>query len=188
MADKEYNAAEHAKEIAAHQKPSIAVGDLFPHVELIRLKGDGTPESYDPLSTMTAKHVVVFSVPGPFTPTCSKMHLAGFGEMKEQYKKAGVQVFCLAVATLDVMKAWFDIFEKVGFVEPLADFGAELTFKMGIGMNASKRGLGYVPKRTAMIFEQKAPQQYALKSIVVEPDAGQCGITSAASILKTITG
>lgn len=186
MADKDYSAAAHAKEVVAHQKPMIAVGAPFPHAELVRLKSDGAPETYDPVSLMTAKHVVVFSVPGPFTPTCSQLHLAGFGKMKEEYEKANVQAFCLAVATPDVMQAWFAQFEKAGFVQPLADFGGELTFKMGLGMDASKRGLGFVPKRTAMVFEQKAPQKYVLKSIVVEPEAGQCGITSAASILRAI--
>jgi glutaredoxin/glutathione-dependent peroxiredoxin len=181
-----YSAQEHAKEMAAKQMQQVAVGDLFPDVTLVRLMNDGKPESYNPQSVMKADTVVVFSVPGPFTPTCSMQHLGGFSRAAEQFKKQGIEIFCLAVSTPDVMQAWLHGIDNSGFIQPLADFGAELTFKLGLGMDASKRGLGFVPKRALLVLKRNESGKYSVKDIDIEKEASVCQLTSAESALKKL--
>ncbi|HXF29303.1 MAG TPA: peroxiredoxin [Chlamydiales bacterium] len=179
---KTYEAYTHAKEVVKAQPPQIKPGDTIPDVRLIRLNTKGDPESFSTKKELSGKLVVLLMVPGPFTPTCSKIHLPGFAALHDAFKKAGVEkIACIAVSTPDVLSAWGQQNDPQGRVGMIADWGAEFVWKMGLTIDKSERGLGIVAKRTAMIL-----QNGIVKDITVEADAGQCGITSAASILERI--
>lgn len=177
-----YDAKAHMKEAALRQPAQIKIGDKIPDVSLIRLNQKGEPESFSTKAELSGKRVVLFMVPGPFTPTCSKLHLPGFAELQDAFAKKGVEkIVCAAVSTPDVLAAWGKQNDPQGKVQMMADFGAEFVWKMGLALDASGRGLGLVAKRTVMILENGT-----VKDIVVEENPGLCGITSAATVLNRI--
>lgn len=179
---KTYNANMHAKEAVAAQPRQIQVGDTIPDVQLIRLNKAGAPEPFTTKAALSGNLVVVFMVPGPFTPTCSKLHLPGFVEAYDAFKKAGVEkVACVAVNTPDVLAAWARQSDPKGLVEMIPDWGCEFVWKMGLALDAAQRGLGIVAKRCSMIL-----QNGVVKEIIVEADPSQCGITSATTLLQKI--
>jgi len=132
---------------------TIKVGDKMPQGQFMRMGANG-PE---PLSTdelFQGKKVVLFSVPGAFTPTCSAKHLPGFIGNFEQLKAKGVDtVACMAVNDVFVMKAWGDASSAGGKVEMLADGNGEYARALGLEMDASKFGMGTRGKRFSVIVD-----------------------------------
>ncbi len=179
---KTYDAKAHMKEAAVAQPPQIKVGDKIPDVSLIRLNKDGQPEAYSTLAELSGKRVVLFMVPGPFTPTCSKLHLPSFVEQWGAFAQKGVEkIVCVAVNTPDVLAAWAKQNDPQAKIQMMADFGCEFVWKMGLALDASGRGLGLVAKRACLILENGQ-----LKDIVVEDNPSLCGITSATTILQRL--
>jgi peroxiredoxin len=132
---------------------TIKVGDKMPQGRFMRMGADG-PE---PLSTddlFRNKKVVLFSVPGAFTPTCSAKHLPGFIGNFEQLKAKGVDtIACMAVNDVFVMKAWGDASHAGGKVEMLADGNGEYARALGLEMDASKFGMGTRGQRFSIIVD-----------------------------------
>lgn len=170
----------------AEQRVLCKVGDQFPNVAFVRYT-DNKPQQVRVAEAFRGRLVVAFGVPGAFTPTCSKVHVAGFSAIGQQFKAADIDVYCHAPDSLDVMRAWLERDDKSGIICALPDPERYLTSELGIGMDKHARGLGYVPKRYAMVLERDKNdlQKYIIRHLAVEDDAAQCGITSAESILKT---
>lgn len=131
----------------------IQVGDKFPSVTLKHLTDDGMKE-INTDEIFAGKKVVLFAVPGAFTPTCNNKHLPGFLEQAEALRNKGVdQIVCTAVNDPFVMRAW-GVQAGVGDkVLMLPDGNAELNKALGLGMDGSGFGLGQRSKRFAMIVE-----------------------------------
>ena len=159
---------------------TIKVGDKMPKGQFTRMGANG-PE---PLSTddlFAGKKVVLFSVPGAFTPTCSAKHLPGFVNNAEQLKAKGVDtIACMAVNDVFVMKAWGEASKCAGKVEMLADGNGEYARALGLELDASKFGMGTRSKRFSMIVVDGV-----VTSLNVEPP-GEFGISSAESALKQL--
>ena len=131
----------------------IATGDKIPDVELKRM-GKREPESVRSLDLLGKGKVVLFGVPGAFTPTCSDQHLPGFLVRTDELKAKGVDlVACIAVNDAWVMGAWGEARGVGDEIAMLADGNGEFTRAIGLENDLSKAGLGSRSKRYAMVLD-----------------------------------
>ena len=132
---------------------AIGVGDKIPAGALTKMGADG-PEPVSTDDLFGGKKVVLFAVPGAFTPTCSAQHLPGFVEKADAIKAKGVDtIACLSVNDVFVMDAWAKAQNAAGKVDLLADGSAALTKDMGTVLDLTERGLGVRSSRYSMIVE-----------------------------------
>jgi peroxiredoxin len=132
---------------------TIKVGDKIPSVTLTRMTADGPgPISTDDL--FKGKKVVLFAVPGAFTPTCSAKHLPGFVHNAQALTGKGIDtIACVSVNDVFVMDAWGKD-QKVGEkVAMLADGSGELAKALGVELDLSGRGLGVRSRRYSLLAE-----------------------------------
>jgi peroxiredoxin len=159
---------------------SINVGDKMPKGQFTRMGANG-PESVSTDDLFQGKKVVLFSVPGAFTPTCSAKHLPGFIANSDKLKAKGVDtIACLAVNDVFVMKAWGESSKATGKVEMLADGNGEYARALGLELDASKFGMGTRSKRFSMIVDDGV-----VKTLNLEPP-GEFGVSSAEQALKQL--
>ncbi len=146
---------------------TIKVGDTIPSMKLMVGGAEGPREvSTDEL--FKGKKVVMFAVPGAFTPTCSAKHLPGFVQNADQILAKGVDaIVCMAVNDPFVMAAWAKDQGVDGKITMLADGSGALTKAMGLELDLMARGLGVRSQRFAMIAEDGK-----VSFIAVEPPGG----------------
>lgn len=142
---------------------TISVGDKIPSATLTKMGSDGPqPVSTDEL--FGGKKVVLFAVPGAFTPTCSAKHLPGFVEKADEIKGKGVDtIACLSVNDVFVMDAWGKDQNTAGKVEMLADGSADLTKQLDTVLDLTERGLGVRSSRYSMLVEDGVVTQLNLE-------------------------
>ena len=132
---------------------TIKVGERIPVATLKQMSKDG-PANLTTAELFGGKKVVLFSVPGAFTPTCNAKHLPGFVQNVAKLKAKGVQtVACLAVNDVFVMDAWGKAGGVGDKILMLADGNAEFTRALGLELDASGFGMGTRGKRFAMVVE-----------------------------------
>jgi len=132
---------------------SIAVGDKIPDVE-VKTMGPEGPKAVSTGEVLGSGKVVLFAVPGAFTPGCSKIHLPGYVEHAEELKAKGVTtIACIAVNDAWVMQAWGDAGGATGKIVMLADGNGTFTEAMGLGADMTGAGLGARSKRYAAVIE-----------------------------------
>ena len=120
----------------------IQIGEKIPDVEL-KTMGKERPESVQTGELFQGKQVVLFALPGAFTPTCSKAHLPGYIELSDQIHGKGVDlIVCLSVNDAWVMAAWGDAHGAGERVMMLADGNAEFTRRIGLDSDMSGAGFG----------------------------------------------
>lgn len=159
---------------------TIKAGDKIPSVTLKQLAASGMQDlSTD--SVFSGKKVVMFAVPGAFTPTCSAKHLPGFVQNLDKFKSQGVEVACLSVNDPFVMKAWSDAHKADG-ITMLADGNGTFTKALGLEMDGSGYGLGQRCQRFAIYAENGV-----VKALAVEKP-GAFEVSSAEAMLKAISG
>ena len=130
---------------------TIEVGGKLPLGSLAVMTGDG-PDSLTTDALFKGKKVVLFSVPGAFTPTCSDEHLPGFLANAEQIKAKGVDtIACLAVNDVFVMDAWGKSKNVADKVLMLADGNGEYTKALGLSLDATGFGMGTRGQRFSLI-------------------------------------
>ncbi|UQA21395.1 peroxiredoxin [Stenotrophomonas sp. NY11291] len=127
---------------------TIHVGDRIPEVTLKRIR-EGI-ETLDTHSLFDARKVVLFAVPGAFTPTCSARHLPGYVEKFQDFRQRGIDVYCMAVNDPFVMKAWAADQSVPDGLLMLSDGNAELTRALGLELDASASGMGIRSRRFAL--------------------------------------
>lgn len=160
---------------------SIAVGDKVPAVTLTTMTDEG-PSQVQSSDFFAGKKVVLFAVPGAFTPTCHNQHLPGFVSHLDAIKAKGVDtVACISVNDVFVMDAWGKASGADGAVTFLADGNAEFTKGIGLEMDGSGFGMGVRSQRYAMVIDDGVVQ-----SLSVEPQAGQADVTGAEAILASL--
>ncbi|HEY8526613.1 MAG TPA: peroxiredoxin [Acidimicrobiales bacterium] len=143
---------------------AIKVGDRIPDVKLMTMTDDG-PKPVQSGEVLGSGKVVLFAVPGAFTPTCSDHHLPGFVLRAEDIKGKGVDtIACLAVNDAFVMGAWGASQNVDGKVTMLADGNGEFTAAMGLEMDGSGFGLGTRSQRYAAIIEDGVIKELLLES------------------------
>ena len=132
---------------------SIKVGDRLPEATFTTMTAEG-PKPLTTAEVFAGKKVVLFSVPGAFTPTCSKQHLPGYVKQADELKAKGVAaIACLAVNDVFVMDAWAKSQGADGKVLMLADGNAAFTKQIGLELDASRHGMGTRSQRFSMIVE-----------------------------------
>jgi len=131
---------------------SIQVGDKIPAITL-KTPGKQGPEAITTEQIFSGKKVVLFALPGAFTPGCSAAHLPGYVVHVDDIKAKGVDtVACLAVNDAFVMGAWGEA-QNAEHILMLADGSAEFTHALGLELDLVDKGLGVRSKRYAMIVE-----------------------------------
>jgi peroxiredoxin len=160
---------------------AIKVGDKLPAGSFGIMTASG-PGSITTDELFNGKRVVLFSVPGAFTPTCSKTHLPSFVANNAAIKAKGVDtVACVAVNDVFVMDAWGKSSGADGKVQMLADGNATYTKALGLELDASGFGMGTRGLRFALVAKDGVVQ-----ALEVEPNAGQCTISGGESILSKL--
>lgn len=160
---------------------TIQVGDKLPAAKLRRMTQDGMKEVS--VADLTGgKKVVLFAVPGAFTPTCSERHLPGFIEQAAALKAKGVDtIACVAVNDPFVMDAWSKAKNVGEKVELYSDGNAEFTRALGLDFDGSGFGLGTRSRRYAMVVDDGT-----VKTLLVEEVPSQAEASSASAILATL--
>ncbi len=159
---------------------TIKVGDKVPSVKLKQMTAEGVKE-VNTDDFFKGKKVVLFAVPGAFTPTCSAKHVPGFVQNDAALKAKGVDaVACLSVNDAFVMGAWGKDQKADGKVAMLADGNGDFTRAIGLELDATANGLGKRSKRYAMVVENGV-----VKTLNVEAP-GAFEVSSAEAILKTL--
>ena len=158
----------------------IKVGDKMPSGTLTLATADG-PQKVSADEYFKGKKVVLFSVPGAFTPTCDAKHLPGFVEKAADIKGKGVDaIACMAVNDAFVMKAWGKAQNTDGKVEMIADGNAEYTKALGLEMDATGFGMGIRGQRFSLLVDNGV-----VKQVNVE-QKGEFKVSSAEHVLTQL--
>lgn len=145
----------------------IKVGESIPHAKLTAATPDG-PKEVTTDEVFGGKKVVMFAVPGAFTPTCSAKHLPGYLQNLDALKAKGVAtVVCIAVNDPFVMGAWAKDQDVQGRVLMLADGAGAFTKQLGLELDLTARGLGMRSQRYAMVVDDGK-----VTSLNIEPPGG----------------
>lgn len=159
---------------------TIQAGDRIPACASLKVMGDKGPQAITVDELFKGKKVVLFAVPGAFTPGCSMTHLPGFVVHADEIKAKGVDsIVCLSVNDAFVMDAWGKA-QNAEHLVMLADGNADLTRAMGLEMDGTGFGMGTRCKRMAMIVEDGV-----VKHLAIEPPGGIV-VSSAEAILKLL--
>jgi peroxiredoxin len=157
---------------------TIAVGDKIPSVTLKTMGADG-PQDIATDALFGGKKVVMFAVPGAFTPGCSMTHLPGYVVNADAILEKADEIVCLSVNDAFVMGAWGEA-QNAEKITMLADGNAELTKVMGTELDGSGFGLGTRCKRLAMIVDDGT-----VTHLAIEPP-GEMGVSTAEAILEEL--
>ncbi len=159
---------------------SISPGDPVPAATLRRLGQDGM-EEISTTAYFGSRKVVLFSVPGAFTPTCSAQHLPGFVRNAAAIRAKGVdEIVCVAVNDAFVMDAWGKSQNAGEAVTLLADGNGDFTRALGLELDGRGHGLGPRGQRFAMVLENGTVAHLAVE----EPGAFE--VSSAERILTVL--
>jgi peroxiredoxin len=158
---------------------AIKVGDRLPNATFMTMTADGPkPQTTDEI--FKGKKVVLFAVPGAFTPTCHKNHLPGFVTNADKIKGKGVDAIAVTgVNDVFVMDAWKKASGAEGKIEFLADGSANFAKALGLSVDLGERGLGTRSQRYCMVVEDGV-----VKTLNVEDAPGKADISGAENLLK----
>ncbi len=160
---------------------TIKVGDKLPSVTLRQVTAQG-PKEVTSDEFFGGRKVVLFAVPGAFTPACSQRHLPGYVEKFTDIKAKGIdEIACVAVNDAAVMGAWGRSQRTDGKVTMLADGSGDFARALGLELDLTKGGLGIRSKRYAMLVDNGV-----VKSLEVETQPGQVDASSAEAMLKAL--
>jgi len=158
---------------------SIQTGDKIP-ASTLKTMGEEGPTDITTDEIFSGKKVVLFAVPGAFTPGCSQTHLPGFVANADKIKAAGVDtIACVAVNDAFVMDAWGKA-QNAGEILMLADGNGDFTEALGLELDGSGFGMGRRSQRYAMIVDDGTVTQ-----LNVEPGGG-IDVSSAESIMQQL--
>ena len=158
---------------------TISIGDSLPEANL-KLMGDTGPEDVSTNDYFAGRKVVLFSVPGAFTPTCSAKHLPGFVDHADEILARGVAaIACMAVNDVFVMHAWG---KSAGAdkVSMLADGNGDFARALGLELNASAFGMGQRGQRFALVADNGV-----VTGLFIE-GPGEFHVSSAEHVLSTL--
>jgi peroxiredoxin len=156
---------------------TIKVGDKVPAGTLMQITKDG-PQKVNAEEFFKGKKVVLFSVPGAFTPTCDAKHLPGFVEKAGDLRAKGVDtIACMAVNDAFVMKAWGKSQSADGKIEMLADGNGDYTRALGLEFDASGFGMGLRGQRFSLLVDDGVVKQLNVEA------KGEFRVSSAEYVL-----
>jgi glutaredoxin/glutathione-dependent peroxiredoxin len=160
---------------------TISVGDKIPSVTLKQLTPEGVKE-FTTDEIFRGKKVVLFAVPGAFTPACSQRHLPGYVDRASDIKAKGVdEIACVAVNDAFVMGAWGRDQKAEGKVRMLADGSGDFARALGLELDLTRGGLGIRSQRYSMLVDDGV-----VRSLNVEKQPGQVDGSGAEAMLKAL--
>jgi peroxiredoxin len=157
---------------------SIQVGESIPNAT-INIVQDGV-QSINTFDFFKDRKVVLFALPGAFTPTCSAKHLPGYIEHIEAFTDKHYTVACLSVNDAFVMSAWSKSQNAPASIHMLADGNAEFTKALGLELDATAFGMGIRAKRFALIADNGIVTHLFLEA------PGEFSVSAAESVLAII--
>jgi len=158
---------------------TISAGEILPNITL-KIMGEKGPVDIDTDTIFKGKKVVLFAVPGAFTPGCSVTHLPGYVVLADRIKAKGVDtIVCLSVNDAFVMDAWGKS-QNADELLMLADGNGQFVSALGLDVDASGYGMGLRSQRFALIAEDGI-----VKHLAVEP-AGGIDVSAAETILALL--
>jgi peroxiredoxin len=159
---------------------TIAIGERIPELSLSTVV-DGAPKPITTSEIFAGKRVVLFAVPGAFTPTCSARHLPGYVEQLDALKAKGIDtVVCLAVNDAFVMGAWAKSQDVPAEIVMLADGNAALTRALGLELDATGFGMGIRAKRFALVANDGVVEQLWVEA------PGEFKVSAADAVLAAL--
>jgi peroxiredoxin len=164
----------------------ITIGDRLPEATLTESTefGEACPLSPNPVNTVEAakgKRIVVFGLPGAYTPTCSAKHVPGYVANLDALKGRGVdEIWCVSVNDGYVMAAWGRDQNAIGKIRMLGDGNAELVKKLGLDRDLTKDGMGIRSRRFSLLVEDGV-----VKQVNVE-QPGKFEVSNAETMLKQL--
>lgn len=160
---------------------TISTGDKLPEASFKEVTTEG-PALVSGADLFDGKKVVLFAVPGAFTPTCHLNHLPGFLENREAILAKGVdEIAVLSVNDPFVMAAWAKSTNGVGKIRFLADGNATFTKAIGMDVDMSAAEFGVRSKRYSMIIENGK-----VTTLNIETERGKADVSGAATLLEQL--
>jgi peroxiredoxin len=165
---------------------TIQIGEPLPDATLWETTQFGescplAPESFSAAQAAKGKKIVIFGLPGAYTPTCSAQHVPGYVAHHDALKAKGVdEIWCVSVNDAFVMAAWGQSLGAIGKVRMLGDGSAELTKKLGLELDLTGAGMGVRSQRYAMLVDDGV-----VKAVHVEQPR-KFEVSSAEAMLKAL--
>ena len=160
---------------------TIQVGDRLPQ-STFRTMGPEGPKPTTTDEVFKGRKVVLFAVPGAFTPTCHRNHMPGFVAKADEIKAKGVDAIVVtAVNDVFVMDAWTKQSGCDGKIEFIADGNGDFAKAIGLTVDASGNGLGIRSKRYSMVIDDGV-----VKTLNVEETPGKAEVSGADNLLKAL--
>ena len=154
--------------------------ETFPNNKVVLVGNDF--KEIDTDQFFTGKKVLLFAVPGAYTPTCNNSHLPSFIDKYDEIKEKGIDnIICLSVNDQFVSKAWRDSKSIKDDFLFLADGNGKVTESIGMALDCSGFGMGNRSNRYVMLIEDKV-----VKKLILEDNPGVCELTNATEILKSL--
>ena len=160
---------------------TFAVGDRIPDVQVAISGDDGMPKPAQTGQLLSTGKVVLFAVPGAFTPGCSNYHLPGFVTLADQLREKGIDtIACIAVNDAFVMHAWGEDQNVGDSVLMIGDGNGDFAKAVGLELDGSGIGLGLRSQRYAAILQDGVVEQLFVES------APGVDVSGADNILKNL--
>src|SRR5512137_1485363 len=160
---------------------AIKVGDRLPEATFATPTAEG-PQKVTSKELFDGKKVVLFAVPGAFTPTCHKNHLPGYLARYDEIKAKGVDsVAVTGVNDVFVMNAWADSTGGKGKIEYLADGNGDFAKALGLALDGTGFGLGTRSQRYSMLVDDGV-----VRVLNVEDTPSKADVSGAAALLEQI--
>jgi peroxiredoxin len=160
---------------------AIKIGDKFPSVKLKKM-GAGGLEEFDTAQALKGKKVVLFAVPGAFTPACAQKHLPGYVSNAAAIKAKGIdEIICLAVNDPFVMQHWAEVAGAEGKITMWPDGNGVLAEALGLTFDGAGAGLGKRAQRFSMVIEDGT-----VKSLEVEAKPSDVELSGAQACLAKL--
>ena len=160
---------------------TLAIGDRVPDQSLVIMDKDKGPQPFSLLEFSSNKKIVLFGVPGAFTPTCTRNHLPGFIDNINKIKDKGIdEIICFATNDIFTMQAWEEMSDAIGKIIFLSDSKAE--FSKAIGTDYPDTfGTSIKTKRCSMFIDQGI-----VKKFFVESESGQVSESGAENMINNL--
>ncbi|AWV07156.1 peroxiredoxin [Marilutibacter maris] len=158
---------------------TVQIGDTLPDIQLQKVGNDIEPVAS--ASLFAGNKMVLFAVPGAFTPTCSERHLPGFVEHFDAFRARGIDIACLSVNDPFVMQAWAQSQQVPAELLMLADGNGEFTKALGLELDATAYGMGLRAKRFALYAEDGVVRQLWVEA------PGEFKVSSAEYVLAQLS-
>ncbi len=160
---------------------TLAIGDRVPDKSLVVMDKDKGPQPFSLLEFSSNKKIVLFGVPGAFTPTCTRNHLPGFIDNINIIKDKGIdEIICFATNDIFTMQAWEEMSGAIGKIIFLSDSKAE--FSKAIGTDYPDTfGTSIKTKRCSMFIDQGI-----VKKFFVESESGQVSESGAENMINNL--